>query len=177
VAEIAQQDPAPLDSLGPFPVLYADPPWRYEDAEPTRAVENNYPTMSLDEIKALEVPAAADSVLFMWTTSPKLSESLEVMEAWGFTYRTCAVWVKDKIGMGYYFRQQHELLLVGKKGALPVPDPEDRPSSVFEEPRGLHSVKPEAVYKLLETMYPLLERCELFARSSRDGWAAWGNQA
>jgi N6-adenosine-specific RNA methylase IME4 len=176
VAAIADQVPAPIQSLGPFPVLLADPPWRYEDAEPTRAVENNYPTMTLDEIKALDVPACDDSVLFLWATSPKLTEALEVMDAWGFTYRTCAVWVKDKIGMGYYFRQQHELLLVGKRGTLPVPDPEDRPSSVLAAPRAEHSAKPESVYALLERMYPTIERVELFAREPRNGWAAWGNQ-
>lgn len=177
VAEIAAVTPAPLVSLGPFPVLYADPPWRYEDAEPTRAIENHYPTMSLDEIKALDVPAADDSVLFLWVTSPKLVEGLEVLTAWGFEYRTCMVWVKDKIGMGYYARQQHELLLVGKRGALPVPDPEDRPSSVIEAPRVQHSAKPDVVYGLIERMYPFLEKCELFQRRPRDGWAGWGNQA
>ena len=177
VAEIARQEPAPLQSVGPFPVLYADPPWRYEDAEPTRAVENNYPTMSLDEIKRLDVPACDDAVLFLWATSPKLEEALEVLKAWGFQYRTCMVWVKDKIGMGYYARQRHELLLIGKRGNLPVPDPEDRPDSVVMAPRAGHSEKPEAFYEVIERMYPTCERVELFARHPRDGWAAWGNQA
>jgi N6-adenosine-specific RNA methylase IME4 len=176
VAHIAEQPAAPIQSVGPFPVLYADPPWRYDDAEPGRKVENHYPTMTLDAIKALDVPAGDDAVLFLWTTSPKLREGVEVLEAWGFTYRTCAAWVKDRIGMGYYFRQQHELLLVGRRGSLPTPDPEDRPSSVIYAPRGEHSAKPETVYELLERMYPFLERCELFQRSPRDGWAGWGNQ-
>jgi N6-adenosine-specific RNA methylase IME4 len=177
VAEIARQEPAPIQSVGPFPVLYADPPWRYEDAEPTRAVENNYPTMSLDEIKRLDVPACDDAVLFLWATSPKLEEALEVLKAWGFQYRTCMVWVKDKIGMGYYARQRHELLLIGKRGNLPVPDPEDRPDSVVMAPRAGHSEKPEVFYEVIERMYPTCERVELFARHPRDGWAAWGNQA
>lgn len=177
VAEIKQRQTAPLSSLGPFPVLYADPPWRYEYAESsTRQVENQYPTMSLDEIKALEVPAANDAVLFLWVTSPKLPEGLEVMKAWGFEYRTNMVWVKDRIGMGYYARQQHELLLIGKRGNLPVPDPEDRPSSVITASRGEHSAKPDQVYDLIERMYPLRERCELFQRRPRDGWVGWGNQ-
>ncbi|HEX6968281.1 MAG TPA: MT-A70 family methyltransferase [Micromonosporaceae bacterium] len=178
VAEIKKRQTAPLSSLGPFPVLYADPPWRYEYAESsTRKVENQYPTMSLDEIKALEVPAANDAVLFLWVTSPKLPEGLEVMQAWGFEYRTNMVWVKDRIGMGYYARQQHELLLIGKRGNLPVPDPEDRPSSVITASRGEHSAKPDQVYDLIERMYPLRERCELFQRRPRDGWVGWGNQA
>lgn len=178
VAEIAAAEPVPFDGLGPFPVLYADPPWRYDFAESsTRQIENQYPTMSLDEIKALDVPAADDGVLFLWATSPKLPEALEVMAAWGFTYVTSMVWVKDKIGMGYYARQQHELLLIGKRGALPVPDPEDRPPSVLTAPRGEHSAKPDEAYRLIERMYPFAEKCELFQRRPRDRWAGWGNQA
>jgi len=179
VAEIASRQTAPLLSLGPFPVLYVDPPWRYEHAESPeiRQIENQYPTMALDEIKALNVPACDDAVLFLWVTSPKLAEGMEVMTAWGFDYRTSMVWVKDKIGMGYYARQQHEFLLIGRRGSLPAPDPEDRPASVVTAPRGEHSVKPDEFYDLIERMYPLAERCELFQRRPRDGWAGWGNEA
>lgn len=177
VAAIAAQEPAPLEAVGTFPVLLVDPPWRYEHAEPTRAVENHYPTMALDEIKALKVPADDDAVLFMWSTSPKLTEAIEVLDAWGFTYRTCAVWVKQQIGMGYYFRQRHELLLVAVRGSLRVPDPEDRPDSVIEAHRDEHSKKPPLVYSLIERMYPEHRKVELFARAARNGWAAWGNQA
>lgn len=178
VAQIAERKAAPLEAVGPFPVLYADPPWRYEFAEDRgRQIENHYPTMPLDEIKALKVPAADDAVLFLWVTSPKLPEGLDVLAAWGFQYVTCMVWVKDRIGMGYYARQQHELLLIGKRGALPVPDPEDRPSSVISAPRGEHSAKPGVVYELIERMYPLHDKCELFQRRPRPGWAGWGNQA
>jgi N6-adenosine-specific RNA methylase IME4 len=178
VSEIEEAEPAPLDSIGPFPVLYADPPWRYDYTEDTsRQVENHYPTMALDEIKKLVVPASEDAVLFMWVTSPKLVEGLDLLDAWGFEYRTCMVWVKDKIGMGYYARQQHEMLLIAKRGALPVPDPEDRPPSVIQAPRGDHSAKPDQVYELIERMYPLQEKCELFQRRPRPRWAGWGNQA
>lgn len=178
VAEIAARTTMPLDSIGPFPILYADPPWRYDYAEDTsRQIENHYPTMPLDDIKKLDIPAADDAVLFLWVTSPKLVEGIEVMEAWGFEYRTSMVWIKDRIGMGYYARQQHELLLIGKRGSLPVPDPEDRPSSVVHASRGEHSAKPDEVYELIERMYPLRERCELFQRRPRDGWSGWGNQA
>jgi N6-adenosine-specific RNA methylase IME4 len=162
---------------GAYAVLYADPPWKYEYTETkSRAIENQYPTMTLDEICALEPPAADDSVLFLWATSPKLTEALSVLEAWNFTYRTCMVWVKDKIGMGYYARQQHELLLIGTRGSLPVPAPEQRPSSVVVEPRGVHSEKPKRFYGLIEAMYPEFDglRLEMFARQEREGWAAWG---
>jgi len=165
---------------GAYQLLYADPPWRYEHVKTeSRAVENQYPTMSLEEICGLSIPAAAEAVLFMWATSPKLAEAMQVIAAWGFTYRTCAVWDKDRIGMGYYFRQQHELLLVGARGAMAVPEPSDRPPSVFRIRRDeAHSQKPDQVYAMLEQMYPTFgdaDRVELFARAPRDGWSAWGN--
>ena len=163
-----------------YPVLYADPPWRYERAESeSRAIENQYPTMALDEICALPVAdlATPDAILFLWATSPKLAESMRVIESWGFTYRTCAVWDKQKIGMGYYFRQRHELLLVATRGSVPTPAPGDRVASVIVEPREQHSAKPAKFAELIESMYPTLPRIELFCRSPRQGWAVWGNQS
>lgn len=168
--------PPPLPH-GRFSVIYADPPWRYEHTKTqNREIENHYPTMELEAICALDVPAADDAVLFLWATSPKLEEAMRVIDAWGFTYRTCAVWDKQKIGMGYYFRQQHELLLVAAKGSLPVPDPSDRVSSVISAPRGEHSKKPDVVYELIESMYHGHQMLELFCREPREGWASWGNQ-
>ena len=176
--DIAATPTPELTTLTEFDLIYVDPPWRYDHVETVdRAIENHYPTMSAAELKALEVPAAGDCVMFMWATSPKLHEALELMVAWGFDYRTCMVWVKDKIGMGYYARQQHELLLIGRKGTMPVPDPENRPSSVLNAPRTAHSAKPHQFYELLERMYPGRTKVELFARNARDGWASWGNQA
>lgn len=171
---------APPLPKGRFRLLYADPPWRYEHVETeSRAIENQYPTMPLETICALAVPAADDAVLFLWATSPKLAEAMQVIPAWGFVYRTCAVWDKDVIGMGYYFRQQHELLLVATKGTLPVPEPSRRPSSLIRARRDAHSVKPVVVYELLEAMYPTLtehDRVELFGRQARPGWTVWGNE-
>ena len=170
-----------LDQIAEFyPVVYVDPPWRYEHSETeSRAIENQYPTMSLDEIKALKVSeiTTKDCVMFMWATSPKLAESMEVLTAWGFNYRTCAVWDKQKIGMGYYFRQQHELLLVAVRGKPPIPKPENRPSSVLSYPRGKHSEKPQEVYEIIEAMYPEMPKLEMFCRSPRKGWGVWGNQS
>jgi N6-adenosine-specific RNA methylase IME4 len=163
-----------------YPVIYVDPPWRYEHSETeSRAIENQYPTMSLDEIKALDINSITtdDCIMFMWATSPKLAESLEVIAAWGFSYRTCAVWDKQKIGMGYYFRQQHELLLVAVKGSPPTPKPENRPSSVLSYPRGKHSAKPVEVYEIIEAMYPEMPKLEMFSRNPRAGWGSWGNQS
>jgi len=179
LVEISRGD-EPLSAPSRHPVIYADPPWRYEHAESeSRAIENKYPTMTLEEICALPVGDVTtdDCVLFMWATSPKLAESMQVVTSWGFTYRTCAVWVKDKIGMGYYFRQQHELLLVATKGKPPTPAPGNRPPSVVASPRGEHSAKPEMVYDIIEAMYPEFSKLEMFCRKARPGWSVWGNQS
>ena len=182
VVRLGKRDERPAKPLpvGCYRLIYADPPWQYEHVKTeSRAIENQYPTMTLDAIRALEVPAANDAVLFLWATSPKLAEALTVIEAWRFTYRTCAVWDKEQIGMGYYFRQQHELLLVAARGALPVPEPSARPASVFRFPRGRHSEKPAACAAMLEAMYPNfteVDRLELFSRTVRPGWSAWGNE-
>lgn len=170
--------------LGKFVVLYADPPWRYENPPmggSNRSIENQYPTMELEQICELPVADLAheNSVLFLWATSPKLYECMKVLDAWGFTYRTDMVWVKDKIGMGYHVRGKHESLLIAKKGELPPPAAEDRPDSVVEAPRLEHSAKPPEFYEIIDRMYPGVRKIELFGRApeKRKLWAAWGNQA
>lgn len=179
VIEIAAGN-SPLETSTRYPVIYADPPWEYEHTKTdNRRIDNHYPTMPLSDICAMPVSelATPDAVLFLWATSPKLEEALRVVAAWGFTYRTSMVWVKPQIGMGYYARQQHELLLIATRGSLPVPEPANRPNSVLESPRTEHSRKPEEYYGIIESMYPEYERIELFSRNQRRGWAAWGNQA
>src|SRR5690606_27591889 len=139
-----------------------------------------YPTMTVEEICELDIASitAPDCVLFLWATSPKLTEAFRVLDAWGFKYKTCAIWDKQKIGMGYYFRQQHELLLVATVGSPAAPPPEARLPSVISAPRGEHSAKPPAVYDAIERMYPPSKRShiELFCREPRENWKAWGNQ-
>ena len=101
------------------------------------------------------------------------------MESWQFEYRTNAVWDKQMIGMGYWFRGQHELLLVGVRGDVPRPEESTRVSSVIASKRTQHSEKPIQVYEIIEAMYPQFtkrHRCELFARAERKGWSCWGNE-
>jgi N6-adenosine-specific RNA methylase IME4 len=159
----------------PVPVIYADPPWRYEFAvSDSRKIENQYPTMTAEDIAAVDPAPEEDAVLFMWVTSPKLPEGLQIMQAWGFTYRTSMVWVKPQIGMGYYARSQHELLLIGTLGSLPAPLPENRPSSVIDGRRTEHSAKPD-MRPVLDGMYPDLWKRELFSRRPADGlWLTHG---
>jgi N6-adenosine-specific RNA methylase IME4 len=132
-----------------FEVIYADPPWRYDNGTPGREIERHYPTMTQQEICALPVPVARNAVLFLWAVSPKLPEALDVMAAWGFTYRSSAVWDKEFMGMGYWFRGQHELLLVGVRGQWSPPPQPLRVSSVYREARGRHSRKPDTVRNMI----------------------------
>lgn len=165
--------------LGKFSVILADPPWQYEHAiSENRAIENHYNTMNIEEIATLPVSeiCTRSAVLFLWVTNPKLQEGLYVLNKWGFTYRTGMVWVKDRIGTGYWVRSKHELLLIGIKGKMPCPEECLRPSSVIESKRRKHSEKPDKVYEIIEKMYPSLKKIELFARREREGWKKWGKK-
>ena len=160
-----------------FDLILADPPWRYSFSRSlSRRVENQYPTMRVEDICALRVPAADDSVLYLWATAPKMREALRVMEAWGFEYKTHAIWTKTRLGMGYWFRNQHGLLLVGVRGKVSPPVPPVRTSSLIEGRHLAHSKKPESVYFMLERQHPEKSKVELFARNEREGWAHWGNE-
>ena len=181
IAEISKGN-AELDTSTRYPVIYADPPWRYENPPmggTNRSIENHYPTMTLEEICAMPVAdlATDDSMLYLWATAPKLKECMEVIEAWGFEYRTNMVWDKQKIGMGYHARNQHEILLIAKRGKIPPPEAGKQPSSLISAPRGKHSEKPVEFYEIIEAAYPTLPKIELFCRSPRAGWAVWGNQS
>jgi N6-adenosine-specific RNA methylase IME4/ParB-like chromosome segregation protein Spo0J len=170
------QAPPPLPR-GRFQLLYVDPPWPSASPGSEWSPEQHYPTLSIEEIKSLPLPAAEDALLFLWAVGPQLPQALEVMAAWGFEHRTQIVWVKPSIGLGFYVRHRHELLLIGRRGDFAIPNEADRPDSVVEAPRGRHSEKPACFYELLERMYPAASKLELFARRApRPGWAAWGNE-
>ena len=162
---------------GSYDVILADPPWRYDFAETeSRAIENHYPTMELEDICKLQIPSAPNAVLFLWATSPKLKEALHLMEAWGFEYKTNAIWDKEIIGMGYWFRGQHELLLIGIKGKFSPPAEDIRRSSVIRQKRTTHSSKPAIVYEIIEEYFPNGKYLELFSRNIREKWMGWGNE-
>ena len=175
-----QNSPLPRDRR--YPIILADPAWPFEvyDANSglARAAEAHYPTMPLEEICAIPVAhiATPDAALFLWTTSPHLEASFSVIKAWGFTYRTNIVWVKHTTGLGYWVRNQHELLLIAARGGMRSPAEGTRPPSIIEAPRREHSRKPDEAYELIEHMYPELPKIKLFARQARPGWAAWGNE-
>lgn len=162
---------------GKYAVIYADPPWQYDNSGFNESADNQYPTMPLDEICELPIGDLADetTVLFLWATNPLLPEALKVLESWGFEYKTNMAWIKDAgRGKGWYLKSKHELLLIGVKSE--TPHPVERPDSCFEADRGnVHSQKPEKAYEIIESMYPG-NKVELFARNSREGWDSWGNE-
>lgn len=163
---------------GKHSVVYADPPWKFGASTGTGTASDHYPTMETSAICALKVKGhvTKNAALFIWSTNAHLPDALDVMRAWGFEYKTCFVWVKDKAtsGLGVYARGKHELLLIGTRGSM---IPKDRPISVLQYARGRHSEKPEAVYGMIEKMYPKQSCLEMFARKARKGWSAYGNEA
>jgi N6-adenosine-specific RNA methylase IME4 len=165
-----------------YGVIYADPEWKFEvysqKTGMDRAAENHYPTSPTDEICARPVGdiAAKDCVLFLCATAPMLPDALRVMEAWGFKYKSHLIWRKPHVGTGYWFRNGHELLLVGTRGSVPAPAPGTQFDSVINAPTAEHSEKPDRFYEIIETYFPNLPKIELNARKVREGWDAWGNE-
>ena len=167
-----------------YGVILADPEWQFETYSPKgktmTSAENHYPTSSLDAIKARDVPsiAAKDCVLFLWATVPMLPQALEVMHAWGFPkYVSQVVWIKNKAGTGYWFRNKHEILLVATRGDVPAPAMGTQWESVVEADVARHSEKPDVFYELIESYFPNLPKIELNQRKRRDGWDGWGLEA
>lgn len=106
-----------------------------------------------------------------------LPEALSVMAAWKFNYKSHCIWVKDRLGTGYWFRTKHELLLVGTRGDIPAPAPGTQFASIIEAATGAHSAKPMAFAEMIEELFPTLPAMEMFARAPRVGWDVWGNEA
>ena len=179
--------------IKPFPnkkyqIIYADPPWRFKvwcfGTGRGRLPDDHYPTMELKDICALPVKQITnkDCILFLWTTFPKLKEAFEVIEAWGFTYKSAGfVWVKQNpsginfhFGLGYWTRGNPEVCLLATKGA-----PKRISKSVAQlviSPRREHSRKPDEVRNRIVELIGDLPRIELFARQRTKGWDVWGNE-
>lgn len=159
----------PCLPTGPFHVIVADPPWRYESGN-----DLPYPTMDLEDIKSMPIGgiAADDGVLWLWTTNAHLRVAFEVVDAWGFEYKTLLTWVKDRMGTGEWLRGRSEHCILATRG---------RPvfihgsySTVLEAVRREHSRKPQEFYDLVESTCPGT-KVDLFSRQTRKGWAVFGN--
>ena len=169
-----------------YEVIYADPPWTYENGGPRGGVDEQYQTMSMEGLKdfgeRLKEVTSKDAILFLWAVSPLLPEALQLMESWGFQYKSSAIWDKMTMGIGYWFRGQHEFLLVGTRGKVTPPPPHLRIASVFKSKREEHSKKPSYLRSIISEWYPEVRKLELFARRSEHGlfvdeiWDVFGNE-
>jgi N6-adenosine-specific RNA methylase IME4 len=179
---------------GHYGAILADPPWSFDvwskDAGNGRSAESHYSTMSMRQIARLPVDelAAKDCVLFMWACWPSIADALKIIDAWGFTYKTCGFdWMKAdntqpnffqddlpaQLGMGYWTRANTEPCLLAVRGKPKRLNADVRMGIIA--PRREHSRKPEGVHSRVERLVagPYLE---LFARAPRTGWDVWGNQ-
>lgn len=172
------RDLSPLvESGAKYSTIYADPPWPYSNTAARGAAENHYCTMSLDAIcsEPVRALAAENAHLHLWTTNSFLREAFDVIRAWGFTYKSCLVWVKPQIGMGNYWRVSHEFLLFGVRGSLPFQDRTIRSWQLAR--RTVHSRKPFLFRGLIEQVSPG-PYLEFYGREEQpnSGWTVYGNQ-
>lgn len=172
----------------PYSVILADPPWQFQNRTGKMAPEHKrllrYPTMQLKEIMELPVPQLTDSGahLYLWVPNALLKEGLQVLTAWGFTYKSNLVWCKvrkdggpDGRGVGFYFRNVTELILFGVKGHLRTLQKGRTQVNMLSTRKREHSRKPDEIYDIIEACSPA-PYLELFARFHRPGWDQWGNE-
>jgi N6-adenosine-specific RNA methylase IME4 len=158
-----------------YQTILADPPWDIQQ-KGGRGAANHYDLMTLDAIKALRVDrlAAPDSHLWLWVTNATLQAGQEVMESWGFTYRSCLTWIKPYFRLGVYLRNQTEHVLLGTRGNAPIQFRSQ--GTWFYAPVQEHSHKPEEQYAIIERCSPG-PYLELFARRKQsEKWDVWGNE-
>lgn len=160
---------------GLFDVIAIDPPWNYGTAYSSegRRVANPYPEMNQEQLKALDIPAKDNAVMFLWTTHKFIWDAKELLETWGFKYRCMLVWDKEKIGMGDLLRMQCEFCLIGIKGK-PIFKDEHGIRDIIREPRREHSRKPDAFYELVDNLC-VGDKLDFFSREHREGWCSYGN--
>lgn len=181
-----------IKSLGKskFATLLADPPWQFNNRTGKMAPEHKrlsrYSTMSLQDIKNLPVGNIVREIahLYLWVPNALLLEGLQVMQEWGFTYKTNIVWHKirkdggpDGRGVGFYFRNTTEMILFGVRGKnARTLSPGRSQVNIIRSQKREHSRKPDELYDIIESCSfgPFLE---LFARGNRKGWKSWGNEA
>lgn len=182
-AQIAREFLA-LRPLNGFNMIMADCPWRfdtYSEKGKGKSPEQHYACEPVDWIKSLPIGllASGDAVLWLWAINPMLPQALEVMAAWGFTYKTGGHWAKmtkngkQAFGTGYILRGAGEPFLIGTRGS---PKTAKNVRSVIIDQIGEHSAKPAKAYEAAEQLIPDGRRIEVFSRRNRPGWAAWGDE-
>ena len=175
-----------IEVLKKYQIIYADPPWLYNNGGNQKSrgmARGSFECMPLEDIKNLKIPVDDNAMLFLWATMPKLKEALEVIEAWGFKYITCAfVWIKQNpsgvgiySGLGHWVNGNAELCLLGRKGKT-LERKNKAVKQIVISPRGRHSEKPNEVRDRIVQLLGDLPRIELFARQKTEGWDVWGNE-
>lgn len=160
-------------------IIVIDPPWRFASnskARPGRNPMRHYPCMTDAELKALPIPLANPGLMFVWVTAPMQWRAAEIIKAWGVKPVSELVWVKSRIATGFWVRNRHELVWICKRGSFPCPRPAPFADSVISSPTREHSRKPDALQDLIDQTWPSARKLEMFARATRPGWEAWGNE-
>jgi N6-adenosine-specific RNA methylase IME4 len=172
---IVEQMSALIEDGKRFGTIYADPPWPYDNQRTRGATDQHYRTMSLEDMAKLPVKRLAEdnAHLHLWTTNAFGFEAREIMEAWGFEYRSCFVWVKPDMGLGNYWRVATEFLLLGVRGSCPFRE-NNIDNYLFHHSLG-HSQKPEEVRRRIERVSPPTY-IELFGRRVAEGWTVLGDE-
>lgn len=174
-----------------YNVIYADPPWGYRNSPSKKGTtrcfaKNHYDLMTTKDICEMPINNLTEDngVLFMWATLPMIQDALNVIEAWGFNYRTCAfVWVKKNKkatdtnfwGCGYYTRSNAEICLLATKGKI-LERKTHSIHQIIESSIECHSKKPDIVREKIVELFGDLPRIELFARETKEGWDCFGNE-
>ncbi len=164
-----------------YNIIYVDPPWDIGsiilDEKWTSPIEDKYETLSLDEIKSIEVEniCAADCSLFIWTTQSFLKQVFSVIRSWGFKYHCCIAWDKGSGWTQNGFHWRTEFCLYAYKGLINIEQKGKAIPTIITEPSREHSKKPDLMYELIENNISE-PRIELFARHKRPGWDVWGNE-
>lgn len=162
---------------GEYHVIVLDPPWRYDGGELAHDPDGfrgvvDYPTMSLEEIASIELPAAEHCVLWFWTTHRFMRHALDMLEAWGFEEKAILTWVKDRMGIGRWLRSKSEFCVMAVKGSPPVNLTNQ--TTVLEAPLREHSRKPDEFYAMVDELC-VGRKLDYFSRQKRDGWDQYGN--
>ncbi len=194
-----------LRPAGGFGLIMADPAWRYDmysDKGYEKSPEAHYDTMDQAAIKAMpvEVLAASDCLLWLWAVNPQLPQALEVVSAWGFTFKTAGTWLKrtarGKVGFGtgYILRSANEPFILATRGKPRIASRSVRSAVITNDLENLteedwpistitieglargHSRKPEVAFRACDDLMPEAQKLELFSRQNRPGWSSWGDE-
>ena len=170
--------------INKYQIIYADPPWHEQGGgKIKRGADRHYNLMKSEDIARLDVPSITDvnAHCYLWTTNNHLEDALWVLDVWKFQYKTMITWVKDKFGLGQYFRGNTEHCLFGVKGMLPykiIDGKRQQATTSFFAKRTEHSKKPDEMYAIIAKVSDRegYNKIELFARCERPGWDVFGNQ-